>query len=359
MIPIIKMLLNGEILLWPKSKLVKLKIYPCEKAISDYLRESGKLIKETISTRWHGLKFFEHVLLVISIPTEFDDRAKDTMRKCLYNAGLTNSKESNKIEFTTEPEAAAIYCMRNLEEQNKQNKQNKRLVPVNSSFMVVDCGGGTVDLTTPIGKIIRLIRGQLSSSNEVCNAIFLVGGFSESKYLQMRVKEEFGPPIIVPRQPIAAVVRGACDYGLKMSTIVDRTLKYTYGIKVARYRRAGDPKSQIVPEAQYLTYEFDRLVTRGTKVGVDEKFSDTYIPPDPKQKSISFPIYTTTELNAKFCNEPGMRYHGELQIKLPDVHLGKSRKIEFSLIFGKLELVAKARNVNTGKIYETIFELDF
>ncbi|PKY24628.1 hypothetical protein RhiirB3_472090 [Rhizophagus irregularis] len=65
-------------------------------------RESGKLIKETISTRWHGLKFFEHVLLVISIPTEFDDRAKDTMRKCLYNAGLTNSKESNKIEFTTE-----------------------------------------------------------------------------------------------------------------------------------------------------------------------------------------------------------------------------------------------------------------
>ncbi|CAB4408733.1 unnamed protein product [Rhizophagus irregularis] len=452
----------------------------CEKAISDYLRESGKLIKETISTRWHGLKFFEHVLLVISIPAEFDDRAKDTMRKCLYNAGLTNSKESNKIEFTTEPEAAAIYCMRNLEEQNKPNKPNKRLVPVNSSFMVVDCGGGTVDLTTrkllrdnklseitertgdfcggsyvdrefikflsrklgratinlltennygqlqymiqqfcsklkfhftgnpigfepfefdieeicpilkqycndeikekmedddwiiyiefedlksmfdpAIGKIIRLIRGQLSSSNEVCNAIFLVGGFSESKYLQMRVKEEFGPPIIVPRQPIAAVVRGACDYGLKMSTIVDRTLKYTYGIKVARYRRAGDPKSQIVPEAQYLTYEFDRLVTRGTKVGVDEKFSDTYIPPDPKQKSISFPIYTTTELNAKFCNEPGMRYHGELQIKLPDVHLGKSRKIEFSLIFGKLELVAKARNVNTGKSYETIFELDF
>jgi hypothetical protein len=48
------------------------------------------------------MKFFEHILLVISIPAEFDDRAKDTMRKCLYNAGLTNSKESNKVEFTTE-----------------------------------------------------------------------------------------------------------------------------------------------------------------------------------------------------------------------------------------------------------------
>ncbi|PKY36523.1 hypothetical protein RhiirB3_459332, partial [Rhizophagus irregularis] len=107
-----------------------------EKSIGDYLREL-----ETISTRWHGIKFFEHVLLVISIPAEFDDRAKETMRKCLYNAGLTNSKESKKVEFTTEPEAAAVYCMRNLKGQNE-------MIPVNASFMVVDCGGGTVDLTT-------------------------------------------------------------------------------------------------------------------------------------------------------------------------------------------------------------------
>jgi hypothetical protein len=68
------------------------------------------------------------------------------MRKCLYNAGLTDSKESNKVEFTTErkskikfycsfksintniichlAEAAAIYCMRNLDEQNK-------IIPIN------------------------------------------------------------------------------------------------------------------------------------------------------------------------------------------------------------------------------------
>ncbi|CAB5341340.1 unnamed protein product [Rhizophagus irregularis] len=91
-----------------------------DKAISDYLRELA----------------------------EFDDRAKDTMRKCLYNAGLTNSKESNKVEFTTEPEAAAIYCMRNLEGQNKP-------ISINESFMVVDCGGGTVDLTTLVDLVNR------------------------------------------------------------------------------------------------------------------------------------------------------------------------------------------------------------
>ncbi|PKY52281.1 hypothetical protein RhiirA4_469827 [Rhizophagus irregularis] len=88
----------------------------------------GKLIKETVTTSWHGIRFFEHVLLVISVLAEFDDVAKDTMRKCLYNAGLSNSKESNKIEFTTErtvTEAAAIYCMRNL---------NEGIIPINGWY---------------------------------------------------------------------------------------------------------------------------------------------------------------------------------------------------------------------------------
>ncbi|RGB33586.1 hypothetical protein C1646_669189 [Rhizophagus diaphanus] len=449
-----------------------------EKAISDYLRELGRLIKDTISTRWQGIKFFEHVLLVISIPAEFDDRAKDTMRKCLHSAGLTNSKESNKVEFTTEPEAAAIYCMRNLEEQNKT-------IPINASFMVVDCGGGTVDLTTRkllrdnklseitertgdfcggsyvdrefikflsrklgqstidllkennygqmqymiqqfcqkskfhftgnkndfnsfefdieeicpvlkqyckkdvkekmedndwiidinfediksmfdpvVGKIIRLIRGQLDSSKDKCSAIFLVGGFSESKYLQMRVKEEFGrlvPSIIIPKQPIAAIVRGACDYGLEMSTIVDRTLKYTYGIKTHRNWESGDPidrKKNVEGNDKPQIEIFRSSVTRGTNVEVNQEFSETYIPLKPNQTEMTFQIYITTKLSTKFCDEPGMKLLGTLRIDLPDAYLGKSRRVEFSLIFGKMELVAKAKNLQNGRIYNTSFDLD-
>ncbi|RGB33594.1 hypothetical protein C1646_743234 [Rhizophagus diaphanus] len=450
-----------------------------EKAISDYLRELGKLIKETISTRWHGISFFEHVLLVISIPAEFDDRAKDTMRKCLHNAGLTDCKESKKVEFTTEPEAAAIYCMWNLKGQNE-------MIPINASFMVVDCGGGTVDLTTRrllrdnklseitertgdfcggsyvdreflkflsrklgestinllrennygqmqymiqqfcqklkfhftgnqnefvpfefdieeicpvlkqycndnikeemeendwvidinfedlksmfdpvVGKIIRLIRGQLDSSKDKCSAIFLVGGFSESKYLQMRVKEEFGelsPSIIVPKQPIAAIVRGACDYGLEMSAIVDRTLKYTYGLETHRDWIDGDPidrKLNYKGNDKTQIKIFYRLATRGTKIRVDEEFHVIRRPLEPDQTSVSFPIYITTELSAKFCDEPGMKLLGVLTVDLPDVNLGLSRRIEFSLMFGKMEIVASAKNLQNGRIYDTSFELDF
>jgi molecular chaperone DnaK (HSP70) len=60
-----------------------------------------------------------------------------------------------------------------------------------------------------VAKIIRLIREQLSKSE--CSAIILVGGYSESKYLQRRIKQEFQERlknISVPISPMLAVVKG-------------------------------------------------------------------------------------------------------------------------------------------------------
>ncbi|CAB4473678.1 unnamed protein product [Rhizophagus irregularis] len=234
-------------------------------------------------------------------------------------------------------------------------KGQNEMIPINASFMVVDCGGGTVDLTTR-----RLLR-----DNKLSEITERTGGFSESKYLQMRVKEEFGklvPSIIVPKQPIAAIVRGACDYGIDMSTIVDRTLKYTYGFETNRNWVDGDPidrKINYKGNDETKIKIFHCFVTRGTKVEVDEEFSIVRIPILPDQTAISFQIYKTTELSAEFCDEPGMKSLGTLEIELPDVHLGLDRNIEFSLIFGKMELVAKAKNLQNGRIYDTSFELDF
>src|SRR5207248_105838 len=82
-----------------------------------------------------------------------------------------------------------------------------------------------------IDKIIRMIHVQLSNNRETCSAIFLVGGFSDSKYLQKRVKQVFQlkehemkmdkqehkvKTIAVPNKPIAAIVRGAVLYGLSL-----------------------------------------------------------------------------------------------------------------------------------------------
>lgn len=61
-----------------------------------------------------------------------------------------------------------------------------------------------------VAKILCLIRTQLNA-NKNCKALFLVGGFSESKYLQARVRKEYGQKIKnirVPPNPMVAIVKG-------------------------------------------------------------------------------------------------------------------------------------------------------
>jgi molecular chaperone DnaK (HSP70) len=98
-----------------------------------------------------------------------------------------------------------------------------------------------------IKRILDMIQRQLDNGQETCSAMFLVGGFSESKYLQNRIKQEFRHQvniISVPIQPIAAIARGATIYGLSIKSnlsngdnwkcvVSSRVLKYTYGVDIS------------------------------------------------------------------------------------------------------------------------------
>ena len=131
---------------------------------------------------------------------------------------------------------------------------------------------------TVVNKIIQLIRGQLYTDNS-CSAIFLVGGFSESKYLQRRIKKAFQhriKHISVPQQPIAAVARGAVKYGIYKRCIRNRVLKYNYGKFGLRKYKDSDPIHMMRPSG-FIPY-FELLATKGTIVGVNEAFSEIYCP---------------------------------------------------------------------------------
>ncbi|CAB5380746.1 unnamed protein product [Rhizophagus irregularis] len=95
---------------------------------------------ENCVSEWQNLDFYRQVLTILTVPAEFDDDAISTMRECAFNARLTKDKFSRNLKFTTEPEAAAIYCLNSMKGQYN--------LSTGASFMIVDCGGGTVDLTT-------------------------------------------------------------------------------------------------------------------------------------------------------------------------------------------------------------------
>ncbi|CAB5376543.1 unnamed protein product [Rhizophagus irregularis] len=113
----------------------------CKKAITDYLHEIGKLIKDAIGRSFPTIDFYKSVLLILTVPTEYSEKDKAIMRECAFNARLNN------LQFTTEPEAAAIYCV----------SKEHDLLTSGTTFMIVDCGGGTIDIT--IRKILKYTYG--------------------------------------------------------------------------------------------------------------------------------------------------------------------------------------------------------
>ncbi|CAG8609893.1 15214_t:CDS:2 [Funneliformis mosseae] len=448
-----------------------------KKTIVDYLREIGKWIKMTIKKDWPHFdetKFLEQVLLVLTVPAEYSEKAKAIMRDCIHQAELIDERNSDKLQFTTEPEAAAIHCRDSLGEHD---------LTCGTIFMIVDCGGGTVDLTTRklldgnrlgevterigdfcgssfvdgefikylrrelgneainllrdnfygqmqflvqsfcqnaklpftgddqnfcyeinleevspvllqyvsgerrqrmeaaewlikldyntiksmfdpvVERILRMMHTQIENTSGLVitpekrktNIIFLVGGFSQSAYLQKRIKENFsGYNISVPNNPIAAISRGAAIYGKSFSeidmldmdgqfSIIDsRILRYTYGIRVYK---SGEG------------FLFKSLAKRGDEVRINETFSVRVQPSHPFQSTGLFEIYFTRNFSARTCEEPGMTLFGILKIDWSDDKHVMDRPTTFKLAFGKMELKATAQNENNGQTYQTSFDL--
>ncbi|CAG8502878.1 16830_t:CDS:2 [Dentiscutata heterogama] len=148
-----------------------------KQAIIDYLRKIGDSLKEELN-RWQNIDYFKNVRLVLTVPVEFDNDAISIMRDCAYEAGLTkykhNSNGSNLL-FVHEPEAAAVHCLKASGEFD---------FSVGDTFMVVDLGGGTVDITT----MKLLVGGKLSEKIE-SKGDYCGGSYVDQEFLNFLAKK--------------------------------------------------------------------------------------------------------------------------------------------------------------------------
>jgi molecular chaperone DnaK (HSP70) len=224
-----------------------------------------------------------------------------------------------------------------------------------------------------VEKILRLIRKQLENSRKKCSAMFLVGGFSQSRYLQKMIRKEFEGDvdnISVPSNPIAAISRGAAIYGISFNNnaennnnsdeirciISSRVLKFTYGIKHLSIWKEDDPEEKRIYGG--FIHRFSPVARRGTPLSVDEEVTLSDLSPLTRSQTDGvIPIYCTREYDAKFCDEPGMELIGTLRIDLPDVHLGCNRPVTFGFSFGQMEITAFAKNELNGQNFQTKFDI--
>jgi molecular chaperone DnaK (HSP70) len=106
--------------------------------VADYLSEVRKHAWAKLEVKY-GAELFRTLTkeLVITVPAVWSERAKDLTLKAVTKAQW----DVSKIAIVTEPEAAAVYTLKYMSSGVQQDQ-----IKVNDHFVLVDAGGGTVDL---------------------------------------------------------------------------------------------------------------------------------------------------------------------------------------------------------------------
>ena len=91
------------------------------------LKECGRALPDGLTAR--------ECQWVLTVPAIWSDAAKGFMRTAAFQAGLMDTEDSRRLLLALEPESAAIAC------------DVAQLVKPGQAFMVLDTGGGTVDIT--------------------------------------------------------------------------------------------------------------------------------------------------------------------------------------------------------------------
>jgi molecular chaperone DnaK (HSP70) len=92
----------------------------------------------------------EHVLWVVTVPAIWNDFGKSFMRKAAFQAGLISEESSDQLLLALEPESAAIAVHGEGNVYGKSGSpkgHSSRLFEEGVEFLVLDIGGGTVDIT--------------------------------------------------------------------------------------------------------------------------------------------------------------------------------------------------------------------
>ncbi|XP_072535222.1 heat shock 70 kDa protein 12A-like [Salminus brasiliensis] len=130
------------------------------KVFSESLRYMKDHALNMIRAHLHGLEFYaSDAKWVVTVPAIWSPSAKQFMREAAVEAGLVTEFESAKLIIALEPEAASVWCKQLPREgfivEDLEKNEKIEDVP-GTQYMVVDCGGGTIDIT-----VHEVVKGDL------------------------------------------------------------------------------------------------------------------------------------------------------------------------------------------------------
>ncbi|XP_027880052.1 heat shock 70 kDa protein 12A-like isoform X3 [Xiphophorus couchianus] len=120
------------------------------KVFSESLRFLKDDALKTINSKAPGQNFTpSDFTWVLTVPTIWDESAKQFMREAATQAGIVTEGDEKKLVIALEPEAASVWCKKL--PSDGFITQNHISVSLDQTpgtqYIIVDCGGGTIDIT--------------------------------------------------------------------------------------------------------------------------------------------------------------------------------------------------------------------
>ncbi|KAL4009204.1 hypothetical protein ACER0C_003056 [Sarotherodon galilaeus] len=118
------------------------------KVFTESLRYLKDDAQKTIARNTEGRKFIpSDFTWVLTVPAIWDSSAKQFMREAAAQAGIITEGTQHHLIIALEPEAASVWCKRLPADGFITKNHDGRSLSQGTQFMVVDCGGGTIDIT--------------------------------------------------------------------------------------------------------------------------------------------------------------------------------------------------------------------
>ncbi|KAI9010353.1 hypothetical protein CLU79DRAFT_774122 [Phycomyces nitens] len=213
-----------------------------------------------------------------------------------------------------------------------------------------------------VKQVLDLISEQISQSRKKLDAIFLVGGFGQSKYLQRRVKETFIKQvglIAMPPRGELAVVRGAVFFGLSPERVSHRVARRTYGLSM------DSPFDPLLDPEKYktITYEgnvmckhrFIVYVKKGQTIETNECVSRGAYAYYPNSLSSDLYVFDSDGPPPRYVTDPRVRKVSHFRTEMPCIQYAVPRQrinVDLNMYFGHTEILLEL--IVDGKTFTSV-----
>lgn len=198
-------------------------------------------------------------------------------------------------------------------------------------------------------------------------ALFVVGGFAESRTLITELEDHFSDlQLVIPDFPGVAVIKGAVRYGPEPRAIASRHSPATYGVASSQKFRTGfHDESKKFWSKKYNSYRcgdvFSVFVSKGEEVNPSKPYQQTFNAMELHHTSLHIHIYATDSQTPKYVTERGCVKIGEITVPIerlpPDARTqaDDTRSAEVSMDFSGSEIfVTSVDNTKRYRVEKTV-----